>query len=812
MMRIMVKEGRFDNKPFDIKSSPITEFICDAVLVCSRNKKNLVVEFPSNFSFVSLILANKLAYELKKSVMIVTSKDDVVSFNDNYYRLMDDTIPLIIRAPIGIMKEDKVVMKKIFLKRMSSGYKKKYEGQIQSIIDDRDKQMVVLSSDDYDFSEDSDDIVDIPKNHRIEAIVFNEINTRNLEQVKNMIEWCNANSVMFVLLTNFASPNFYEMVDKYENVVKIPFHNGLIEQSETLLNKSNHYFSYVRSEQQRSIDDMFNVDREYTYRKKAKIEIDCIDNVLDFNKILKEMGRVIANLHLNNLNLKKDIRSLLQLSYSSVNSFSTPDHLTKYSNYSGCRVNGAGLCENIISESRFCDEMTRYYCETLVDCYHVIRSTLERCQSPIENKGYCRKNKFSRLFEIVEDKLSSFEKIFVVTPNNQEIAYLTRALKLRFESDFEKMTICLPGGIKEKDAQGNMMIVSGKLEYNQIYIIDYPFNKLIFLAYKGIDENIIQNLIDMYGHIDRYRATLFIDSFKELTKIDEQNAIQTKHSFVDGVLKDISSKAMSEVRMKDLQKGILQDIGGTSYSDFREDTEIKSIIKEFEEKVESEDDKERSDMIVRSGRYFKATLVNNESDDKVVLCAPIEEEFPFIDTKDHSLFESKLSTDLVGSIMIKTPGRTKTLLDILIGIYGLNDNINKDVIDLWDEALNTLDLNQMSLSDLYDEYHMNGGKKQKQTVRTWLRRSALGPNSEGDVRIIGEVLSNNELAAESEYIFAEMEKIRNMKRSLGRRLTKIITSSMKANEGVKDPVSASIWETVKCYLYTLVDCEEITVS
>ena len=80
----------------------------------------------------------------------------------------------------------------------------------------------------------------------------------------------------------------------------------------------------------------------------------------------------------------------------------------------------------------------------------------------------------------------------------------------------------------------------------------------------------------------------------------------------------------------------------------------------------------------------------------------------------------------------------------------------------------------------------------------------MGPNNKRDLEIIGRVLDNEDLITNADYIFDELERIRNYKRILGRRLIRIIVSIIQHEQSDnEDPFTEMIRENVKDYLFTV---------
>ena len=147
---------------------------------------------------------------------------------------------------------------------------------------------------------------------------------------------------------------------------------------------------------------------------------------------------------------------------------------------------------------------------------------------------------------------------------------------------------------------------------------------------------------------------------------------------------------------------------------------------------------------------------------------------------------------------------------MLLDLYGLKDKIDYEIVNIWDECILSFEKSDEKSSSLYLRYQSFGGTKQKQTVCLWFNRKLMGPNNKKDLEIIGKALENEDLTNNADYIFSELESIRNYKRSLGRRLNRIIASIIQHEQiNNEDPFTEMICENVKNYLYVVKQIRKI---
>ena len=784
----------------NIKLSPMSKFIMDVTCDAIVEGKNIVVEFPSTFSFFSLLISNQYSFLTKKSTLIFTKNERISKLNDVYYHLMNDAVPFHVQVPIGIKTDNCIKLKETFITNIPANLKNKFITKMQDDIKNEEKPLVVLVSNDELIKNIEGSTIEMSKKYGKGLAIFENVNTKNQHHMKKIIEWCEHENVQFVFLTNFASPQFYEFIEAKENTVVIPFHSGQLSSNSLIQKTLSSYHSEDYYSRYKSFLDLFNIDREYNYKSKTNIEVDVINNGNNFLSLLKDIRVCISKLDNVDIDLKREILSLSKTAYESIDSFSTTDYLFKYSAHSNSRVNGVGLCNNIIAMSSLYEQNIQFLCSSITGSFWSIRNMIEKCQSPIYDNGYNKNNKFSRLFQIIAEYAESDFPLFIVTSNNREKKYLSTILNEHHPKMKDRLIVACPGNIDENQVSTGILILSGRLEYDQLSVLNLPFNKKIVLTYANEDENIVRNLIDMYEHINDYRKRLFTKSIHKMNnEVNISINYYTKYEFLNFFDNDTEeTKNLDIINIDDYLKS-LQSNFSKNYPVLSEYYETKSYMDELSKKIDDYSENENECAISSQQDHYIITLENVETGAEEKIISDTKSEHTFIDNGE--LKESVFTTASEKMVVIKTPGKTKSLLDILIELYDFDNHIDKTIIELWEDGLRSFENTLQNLTELYSEYREHGGQKEKQTVRTWLNRKTLGPQDKKDIEIMGTVLSIEESKNESDYIFKELKKIRTMKQSLGRRLSKIITIFFNKCEIADDPNSAIIWEEIKNYLF-----------
>jgi hypothetical protein len=122
----------------------------------------------------------------------------------------------------------------------------------------------------------------------------------------------------------------------------------------------------------------------------------------------------------------------------------------------------------------------------------------------------------------------------------------------------------------------------------------------------------------------------------------------------------------------------------------------------------------------------------------------------------------------------------KTLLDLIIEIFDLEQRVDKYLISLWKERLmKFIEEYESSYADFYRLYKRRGGRREYQTVLNWVKGNVIAPEDQTDLFIIGKILEDAEIIADYQLIDREVGKLRGIHRNIGRKLRKIIREMMK---------------------------------
>lgn len=790
-----------------IPESPMTQFVYSSIQEILFSGKNVVLEFPSNFGDLSLIMANEFVYKNKKTAIVFTNPESIVGLNDDYYLITEESIPLRLRVPIGIKTESGVKIKVHFPKGTRKSVKGSLVEYYEEALLSSDRSIIILASDaEYvDFNEGELLLGGFKKPM---LAIFNNISFPSESKLMKVITWCRENGLQYLILTNHLSPNYYEKMG--DGPVILPFHNGLLRELSAIDESIGSIFGKPNYRDNSAILSKFSIDQPYHYKSELSVDYVVIDNGSVLVQCAKEMSQILNSMNIKSMALKHDVIQLVNIGYECINSFIPIDAQTKYSEIVGVRINGMEFCKSMIDYSDNTDASLRNKIYNLTSTFMTIWNCLDRCKTPFYNRGYSKDNKFSILVEEIRANLDNYERIYVLPVNKQELNQLNKLLKLIFREDFSKISIMSIVNIDENRIRNAMALLPGNPKLNELYVLNYSFEKVKILTYHDDNDRFVRNLVSLYTHIDNYRNNIFSISISNI--IREVPGIQKNISNMPSIekyIKESHAEASSTIET-DLVRQINREVVKKcpDLYDFLEEVgRFERVRKKYEN--ESLDNYVQS--IKRSSSYYVLKLENLYTGQTTTSYSALNTTHSFFVNSE--LQENPISESMEGAIIVKAPGSHSNLLETLLDLYGLKDKIDYEIVNIWNECVLSFEKNERSPSDMYKKYIEFGGTKQRQAVYTWFKRKVMGPNNKKDLEIIGKVLENEELITNADYIFKELERIRNYKRSLGRRLVRIITSIIQHEQSDdEDPFAEMIRENVKNYLFIIKQIERIDVK
>lgn len=494
--------------------SPMTQFVYSMIQEIFSSGKSAILEFPTNFGNLSLIIANEFVYSNKKSAIVFTNPETIDGLNDDYYLVMEEKIPLRWRVPIGIKTESGVKIRVHFPKGAKRSRKGSFAEEYKKELISSDRPIIILASDGkyIDFDKEGLLLGDFKKPN---LAIFNNTLFLSDNKLLKIVDWCRKNDLQYLILTNHLSPNYYRKLGK-ESVI-LPFHNGLLRELATIDGSIDSIFAKPDYRKNSKLLSKFSIDQPFHYSSVLSIEYAEIENGSVLVQCAKDMFQVLNSMNIRSMVLKHEILQLVKIGYESINSFVPIHAQSMYSEDVGARINGKELCEVIVRLSED-DRILSDKTGRLVSTFMTIWNCLDKCFSPFYERGYTKDNKFSRLVSEIRANIDNYRKIYVLPTNRKELNLLNKLLRSLFPDDFDKIVIMSIVNIDENQIENAMAILPGNPKLNELYVLNYPFEKIKVLAYHGDNIEFVKELISLYNHIDSYRSIIFSESISNIVK------------------------------------------------------------------------------------------------------------------------------------------------------------------------------------------------------------------------------------------------------------------------------------------------------
>lgn len=785
--------------------SPMTKLINSSINEILSAGKSAILEFPANYTNQTLIMAYQYVYTNKKTATILTNPKTIDDLNNDYYLIREGSVPLILRVPIGIRDDSGVRIKVNFpkgaIKKIKGGLKQEYEKALMG-----GKPVIVLASD-VDHKEIKGGLL---RNDfkRSGLAIFNNTFFSSEDKILKLVEWCKENGLQFLILVNSLSSDFHKKIGK-ETIV-LPLSRGLLRELSIVDESLNSTFKDSRYKRNSKILSKFSIDQPFHYKSRPTIDYIEIENGLVLNRCANEMSEILNSMNVKSMVLKNELIQLVRIAYNSINSFVPIDRITRYSRDAEARVNGEHFCEIISKLAKWSDTATYEKSKNLIATFMTIWNCLDRCKTPFYDRGYTKENKFSVLVEEIRKNLNYHEKIFVLPTNKQDLNQLNKLLKILFPENMSKIAIMPIVNLTVDAVENSMAILPGNPKTNELYILNYPFKKIEILVYHGDNIAFTKDFVSIYARKDSCNS-IFSECIVNV--IEQVPGVRNHLSHVPLIEKyamevNVESDSILETEViSDVNDGVADK--PLDLKDFLDGIDrYEKIEKEYEE--ESLADYVQN--IKKSSAYYVLILENPYTGQRTVSYSALKTPHTFY-TTGGKLDEHSIEEGMEGSMIVKAPRNQNDLLEILLDLYGFKDRVDYEIINIWKECTSSFENSNQAASSIYGRYCELGGTKKRQTVNTWFNGKIMGPNNKKDLEIIGAALDNDDLMTNADYIFDELERIRYYKRSLGRRLNKIIAAIIQQDQvDADDPFSEMIRENVKDYLFVVKEIHKINAE
>ena len=779
-----------DGIDHQLQLSPTTRFSIDLELELLKKNEDLLITIPSGRYYSLLLTAYEHSIQTRSTSVIVAS-EEFHEYNKTYYLLQTNNMPLYLNCPICTKSNNGIAVEPYILKTISSKQRNKLKNMIKSEIQNSDKPRIILTNE-RQFEKTSKDILSSIDYNGISLVIILDYNYRSFEQLKDLINTNRLEKTKTIVASTSIPTQIIQKVNTINGLEVISLNAKTINCAPLAADLSLSYFESEKYIHLQSSLDQFNIDSASMFSER-KIPIEIID--AESGEIIpSQIARIGATLSkLQHIPTKLEIilKSISKISNQSIHSFCTIDNLKSYSSYFGYQVDAKALCDAAESFYSDLNSWQIHLCDTIINAFWTVRNEIEQCRNPFVLNGYTKSNKFSLLFDIINSTNDSNFILFTI--NAKESMILNNYLKISGKDHLAYVENTKD--ILNLDHKKYVLVLPGRPESSQSYILNIPFKKIIILSYKGKDHELTREFINDYtnGHeLSKYLLSRAINT----AIFGNENELFRLYPHFRPLAETVNITDNSTLNEKSSNDTPYYDDNNFGFDYFKE------IQKTIESGPSICDD-------VQENGTLKVSLMNIIDGTKITRMFNPNKLFAVINEMTNSVDELPIDSIKPGSYIVArfgTEADSSSLLDTLIELYDLNQVADTSVVLTWEDAISSL--NQMPLDEIYEEYLTSGGDKKKGTVATWINGRTMAPDSAYDIKIIGKIANIEEIENCYTYMDKEFNKIRNQKRMLGRHLFKIISDILSNTKSINlDPRTTQLREILEHRIYIVCDSD-----
>lgn len=777
--------------------SPLTNFFLN-VFVNAIEERNLIIAIPNVILRSIPIVSYLYAKQKNKSVVVFTIARD---FHYKNYHLLNQQPGgyLSFFVPLGFISEEGIEAE-VYLPRARREYRQRYIQRLRENFLESSEPKILLSQEDRM-------VDDVIKKLVIDEETFNNVEVgidtgliifENVDRfvysqysIKPFLKWIFPlldRGVRFIF--HFANPEskFIQIIKEETNSLVVPFGTALLRSNAEIQRKSIEYFRKINEDDERRAEliNKYNIDREYFYENITSVEI--VEPVLKAGNIdyhLKKAKEVLSMIGENRIKNKKLYYTVKSLLYMLPNLVINPSKYKKLyeDDFVGWRYYTVPqLLEMLREHIHEENEDNIVFLEDLISEIYCIYAELKECRRYGEEKTYSRIAKDYQIFKTIGNAQNGGNTIVIATQSPFERRILEDDISgLHLENGLEIGTVHQVNlSTKELDYSKATLVLPGPVRMKYMSVLLRPYEKITVLAYDGENYNRAKEQIDLfYTYSIEQEETLmayleevynFLDVptdalFKDYLKRREQSVNEEVQTHPED--KDKETELLD--RLREIVETEPQYNHYKKYED--EIAEVEGIITELEKK---ETEIERR----KTGTFYEVVLRRiGETQIKKLLPA----ETTYIYEENGEIQEGSPRNLKPGfHVVILDNDERKTLLDVIIEIFDLEETVDKYLIGLWKERLiKFIEEYDLSYADFYRRYKRSGGKREYQTVLNWAKGNVIAPEKTNDLFIIGKILEDAEIIEDYQVIDREVSKLRNRHRNIGRKVRKIVKEMLK---------------------------------
>ena len=779
--------------------SPLTNFFLN-VFVNAIEERNLIIAIPDVVLRPIPIISYLYAKQKNKSVVVFTIARD---FHYKNYHLLNQQPGgyLSFFFPQGFMTEEGIEAK-VYLPRATQDYRRRHiQHQKENFLESPEPK-ILLSQEDrmvddiikkLVIDEETFDNVEVGIDTGL--IIFENVDRLVHSQYSTelFLKWIFPlldRGVRFIF--HFANPEskFIQTIKEKTNSLVVPFGTALLRSNAEIQRRSiDEYFGKIDEDGKRRAEliNKYNIDREYFYENITSIEIvELKAGNIDYH--LRKAKGVLSMIDENRIKNKRLYYTVKSLLYMLPNFVINPskykkpyeDDFVGWRSYTIPQLLGM-LRERVFEESK--DNIV--FLEDLISEIYCIYAELKECRRYGEEKTYSRIAKDYQIFKTIGNAQNGGNKIVIATQSPFERRILEDDRSgLHLENGLEIGTVHQVNlSTKELDYSKATLVLPGPVRMKYMSVLLRPYEKITVLAYEGENYNRAKEQIDLFytysieqeetlmAYLEEVYNFLGIQRdglFKDYLRRREESVKEGEETQTYPEGGDREAELLD--RLREIVETEPQYKHYMKYED--EIAEVEGIIAELEKK---ETEIERR----KTGTFYEVVLRGMGETQKIRKLLPAEKTYIY---EENGEIQEGSPRNLKPGfhVVILDNDERKTLLDLIIEIFDLEQTVDKYLIGLWKERLiKFIEEYDLSYADFYRLYKGSEGKREYQTVLNWAKGNVIAPEKTNDLFIIGEILEDAEIIEDYQVMDREVSKLRNRHRNIGRKVRKIVKEMLK---------------------------------
>lgn len=810
---VNLSKPKSDNTLESAVLSPITTFVLNIWAGCINENKNLILNFPNNMVKTIPLICYISSFLTSKSTLIFTSgkinfKNEIMGKHNRHYQLLSwaGSDYLYTDIPIGVIKENSLYHY-LYLPHATNKYRREHRSKIEDDFLSSNNRILLNGAENStkitkavnNIFIDNKEVFNYKSDLNIGCIIFENADRyfNSERKTESFINWLNDIPRDVLILIHFSNSNlkFIPKLKEGTNSLVVPFNNNILRNNTVL---SKHSLNYFEDKSYSKILENYNLDTKINYNFNHDITMVNSLYCGNIDYFIRNSSNLIRDIDMNSLKNKSYFYHLKNLFYSLKDLAINPSfYRFKIKIQDSWRyINVPFFIE--LFESRLDEEtnLNQILLSKLIINLNSVYLELSRCKRYGEEESYERIGKSYKILEIAFNKKEFFgndSKLIIGTYQSTEPKILNETL-----IDVEDVEAIYLRSLlhKDKDFSEYNLLLPGIVPPDYFSILKKQFNKVLILAYDGVNANLINDQINLVLNPSFEYEKKAMEYFSEIydfigeTKNDaffndfnKRLVEYKKHAFEEVNKEDFKEKEESNNEFSTIKSLFDFPINYNSYTKGRKFTE---------DNLNNENLSNYSNETISVNLF---NLVNEQVYTKNLIKNKKYLRFKSYDELDKALEVKPQLLNKDDYVIVMN--NNMSFLDIFMSIFDQEEFIDRELVNYWrDLLIDYKNSNNLSIKEVYKIYEdftekdktkhgVGSGPIGYQAFRQWIRGYIIAPSNVDDLKRLALMFDDVFLLKHSEEILKEAEKLRNLNRFMGRKLNFIIRTIIE-NSGEID--------------------------